>query len=191
MKYHLDKGVQASMRSITFESNMRYALPVLYRPARGCLQILTDTYYLGEPGLSADESNLFALAGNDLIQTQGPPIPVSIFGKEPPHTWCYYYQKAELARQQNDWDEVMRLWQASKEQQLAATYGPEYLPFIETNAHAGNWIEARQVIIKAGKTTKDARPFLCTFWQETLKPLDPSGESEPEWEKVKHALDCP
>lgn len=191
MKYHPNKNVQASMRNITFESNMRYALPVLYQPARGCLQILTDTYYLGESGLSANESNLFALAGNDLIQTQGPPMSASIFGKEPPHTWCYYYQKAELARQQNDWDEVLRLWQASKEQQLAATYGPEYLPFVEANTRAGNWVEARQVTIKAGKTTKDARPFLCTFWQETLKPLDSSGESEPEWEKVKHALDCP
>ena len=26
-----------------------------------------------------------------------------IFGSEPGHVWCYFYQKASLARQQNDW----------------------------------------------------------------------------------------
>jgi len=38
-----------------------------------------------------------------------PVMPEDIFGKEPPHTWCYYYEKAELARQAGDWEQVAKL----------------------------------------------------------------------------------
>jgi len=36
--------------------------------------------------------------------------PIVIFGSEPAHEWCYYYQKASLARQAKDWEEVAQLW---------------------------------------------------------------------------------
>ena len=36
-----------------------------------------------------------------------PTLPAHIFGAEPPHDWCYYYQKASLARQLGDWAQVV------------------------------------------------------------------------------------
>ena len=189
-KYPPAKEVEAGIRSITFKSNMRLALPVLYQPSRGCLQVLTDDYYDGEPGLSEAENRLFALAHEGLIMPEGPNMP-SPFHKEPAHTWCYYYQKAELARQLGNWEEILRLWQTINTEGHTANYGPEYLPFIEAQARAGNWVEARRISVEAGKISKDARPFLCTFWVKRLHPLANSADFETEWNKAKTGLDCP
>lgn len=189
-KYPPAKEIQAGIRDITFESNMRLALPVLYQPGRGCMQVPTDDYYQGEPGLSEAERRLFALVHQDLIRPQGPPMPAP-FQKEPAHTWCYYYQKAELARQLGNWEEILSLWQSANTMGYAAVYGPEYLPFIEAHARNGNWVEARRISVRAGKISKDARPFLCTFWVNHLHPLAQNGDFETEWNKTKTALDCP
>ena len=48
----------------------------------------------------------------ELILTDAnPPAapPASLFDPEPEHDWCYYFEKAELARQRGDWQEVTRL----------------------------------------------------------------------------------
>lgn len=189
-KYHPTKDIYADLRTIYFESNMRFALPVLSKPARGCVQVLTDDYYKGEPELSDEEMRLFALAHNGLIESQGPSM-LPPFQKEPPHTWCYYYQKAELARQNGDWEQILNLWQALSAQGYASTYGPEYLPFIEAHARANDWISARKITIKAGQATKSARPFLCNFWLKRLQPFAPNGEFLAEWNKLKDNLECP
>jgi uncharacterized membrane protein (UPF0136 family) len=64
--------------------------------------------------------------------------PAIVFGSEPPHGWCYYYQKANLARQMGDWDQVLEIG----DQAFAQGYSPadliEWMPFLQAYAHAGN-----------------------------------------------------
>jgi hypothetical protein len=167
-EYQPGSSVQASMRTVTFSSNMEYALPVLSRPSRGCVQVLTDAYYQGEPGLSEEDNQLFDLAHDGLILAEGAHMPLDIFGPEPEHGWCYFYQKAEFSRDFGDWDEILRLWREADVLGLRAKYGPEYLPFIESLARAGEWDEATELTNLAGKTTKEGRPFLCSFWKDHL-----------------------
>lgn len=57
--------------------------------------------------------------------------PESIFGQEPSQSWCYYYQKASLARQMGDWDEVVRLGEVVLEQDLRPYDWIEWMPFIQ------------------------------------------------------------
>ena len=54
-----------------------------------------------------------------------------IFGAEPPHTWCYYFEKADLARQLQDWQSVLQLEKQAREHGFTPKFGPEYVPFIE------------------------------------------------------------
>jgi hypothetical protein len=60
------------------------------------------------------------------------------FGPEPPHEWCYYYQKADLARQRGDWDEVIRLGRQAAEQGFAPNDPIEWMPFLQAHAIYGN-----------------------------------------------------
>lgn len=62
--------------------------------------------------------------------------PLLPFGVEPPHTWCYYYEKASLARQMKNWDEVIRIGDEAQRLGYAAGEPVEWLPFLEAYARA-------------------------------------------------------
>lgn len=61
-----------------------------------------------------------------------PPIPPSnIFGPEPEHTWCYYYQQAALARQSANWPRIGELYDQVVSAGYQAVDPSEYFVFIE------------------------------------------------------------
>ena len=66
------------------------------------------------------------------------------FVSEPDHTWCYYYAKAELARQKGDWQQVSDLINEA----ISLGYGPEdpfeWLAYIEAQAMIGDMISAEK-----------------------------------------------
>ena len=189
-EYSPDMLVQAQMRNITFESDMKFALPVISRFSRGCVQVIADDYYQGQPGLSYEEEQMFALAAKNLVLKNGAPMPENIFGSEPEHGWCYYYQKAELARQFDNWDEIKTIWDTVKKQRLESTYGPEYLPFIDMLASQNDWQQAAKITVRAGKITKDAMPFFCDFWKNTLYSYSGFTENASHWAFVQKELVC-
>jgi hypothetical protein len=81
------------------------------------------------------------------ILTDGQPHipPSAIFGAEPAHDWCYYYQKASLARQQGNWDEVVSLYGEAVSLNLEPNDKSEIVPFIEGFVNAGRSEEALEL----------------------------------------------
>lgn len=81
-----------------------------------------------------------------LIDAAKPQPPAAYFGPEPPHDWCYYYQKAALARQTGDWEKVIRFG----EQALAEGHYPadkiEWLPFMQAHAALGQKEKLRRFV---------------------------------------------
>lgn len=73
-----------------------------------------------------------------------PDIP---FGSEPAHDWCYYYQKASLARQIGDWNEVVRLGEEASTLELSPVDEIEWMPFLEGYAMQGKTDHVRAVIM--------------------------------------------
>jgi hypothetical protein len=71
--------------------------------------------------------------------------PESIFGPEPEHNWCYYYEKAALARQLGDWEEVARLLDEAESHGYRANDSVEWMPFLEAYVHLGMYEEAREI----------------------------------------------
>ena len=64
--------------------------------------------------------------------------PAVVFGTEPSHDWCYYYQKADLARQRGDWEEVLKFGGEAFERGLAPKDSIEWMPFLQAYAWAGD-----------------------------------------------------
>ncbi len=78
----------------------------------------------------SDTSCLKVLNGDKLIKTSLPIVPPKhIFGSEPPHNWCYFFQKASLARQFKDWDALSQLKKEVTEKGLSPKDPNEWLPF--------------------------------------------------------------
>jgi len=187
-KYPQAKEADVTFRSLRFQSDMQHALPVTYRPARSCLQVM-DPVYQDEPGLLAVERQLFDIPGNHLIQDLDGSVPQDVFGQEPAHGWCYTYQKADLARENQRWEDVNQLWVEASSNGLKPQFGPEYLPFIEASIWTSSWDQAIQMTAQANET-EDMPPFLCSSWSRIVKSAPDSAEKQASWDAVKKQYGC-
>lgn len=136
--------IHQDYRSATFDSTTSEALVLFYSPP-GCLKVVDLLYNTNFPIYPKELTKAFPITHPEQIirDPEKPALPPEhIFGAEPEHTWCYYYQKADLARQFKDWDEVV----AVGDEVFELKYYPEELtelyPFVEGYAKTGNWSRA-------------------------------------------------
>ena len=158
-------------RSGTFTGNTSQAIGMYFTQSGGCVRIL-DQVYLNDPNFISDASSfdrlneLIAISNVSLIDTAGDPLKPdpSVFGAEPAHGWCFYFEKADLARQEQDWQTVLELGSQAQAKGLRPTLGAEDLPFIEAHAQTGEWSKAYELSMEAFKTTRDLETSLCNNW---------------------------
>ena len=162
----------SQFRSLVFTGASPNTLLVQSDPSHGnCLWLLTPADQF-EPGLSPLTA-AFANAGASnlsLIQPTPPGDwrpPESMFGPEPDHTsWCYYFEKADLAAQLGDWTQAAALGDQARQQ----GYSPrdsrsnaprEWQPFVEAYARLGRWDEAADLTRQAAQKGAEFQPALC------------------------------
>jgi len=100
--------------------------------------------------------------------------------------WCTYYQQAELAAQDRNWEGVLQLWKSARKAGMAPSYGAEFLPFIRAALATGNPLMAESLTETAARTTSSLamRQTLCGPWKENAG-IDPGIQS-----KVYELLSC-
>ncbi len=155
-------------RTVEFRGSTSQAVTVIV-PPNACLHVL-DSVYAG--GDTYDRQPRFLrdaipLSNPALILTNvdPPEMPVALFGPEPSHTWCYYYEKAELARQVGDWKAVAALGDQARTQGFVPGDALEWLPFIEGYVITGNYQAARELSILAYQDDSRPRKGLCQMWK--------------------------
>jgi hypothetical protein len=90
----------------------------------------------------ADRSQISrVLTGGD-----NPIPPAAIFGPEPEHRWCYYYEKISLARQKGDWEEAARLAEEAVSKGFHPVDRVEWFPVIQAYAYTGREDKARGIL---------------------------------------------
>jgi hypothetical protein len=89
--------------------------------------------------------------------------PSALFGPEPVHDWCYYYEKADLARQRGEWDEVVRLYREARGLGLEPADAIEWLPFYQALTVLGDWAAGEEV----AKAFRADQPTFITYCNET------------------------
>lgn len=152
-------------RNVVFNLNTSDTVAVLHQTETSCLRVL-DTVYLYDPLLDEGSEKLIPMS--DLSRIIFDPTPIlpdtDIFGPEPAHTWCYFFQKADLARQRKDWNTAIDLYQQAQQLGYDPGYGAEYIPFIEAFAQTGDWQTAYDLTIAAEELTPRQKRMLCTNW---------------------------
>jgi hypothetical protein len=112
-----------------------------------------------------------------LIQDGEAALPASLFAPEPEHQWCYYFEKADLASQFDDWETVTRLGDEAFALKDYPNSPLERFVFIEGYAHTGDWDRALKLSKDAHKISKDfVAPLLCRLWGRI--ETETSGGSE-------------
>jgi len=165
--------VEQPYRATSFNGSTSQALLFYYSPER-CLKVIDsekDVYWPRKPGYIPYAVHL-SKPGDVIIDsgTQAVP-PVEYYGTEPEHDWCYYFEKAELARQKNDWDEVARYGdQALKlRNDFNSNNAFELITFIEGYAHTDRWQDALDTSIKVINYSDLIHDSICETWIDLLQ----------------------
>jgi hypothetical protein len=116
---------------------------VISQPAEdSCVHVIDAQW----PKYSGEDSDQILLLGgysrieNVLTAGHAPRLPEWIFGREPAHeqTWCYYYQQAELALQERDWEKILEMGDQVSQLDLTPRDRIEWAPFLQAYAIKGD-----------------------------------------------------
>ena len=110
--------------------------------------------------------------------------------KENKDSLCYYYQKADLARQAKDWGAVVKIWVDARQKNHQPGNGFEYLPFIEAYARLGNWDDAYTLTKTSNKVTEAMYFILCPSWDTLSKETPSSVQKDEAMNNAKALLGC-
>lgn len=155
-----------TMRSFFLNRRFDQSLILSMPTTRSCLHVIDGT----NPQLSPDEDPLVRTVApyskiSEILTSARQAIPPrDIFGPEPEPGWCYYYQKAQLARQDQDWQTVADLAAQVIDLELQPGDRTEWLPFLEGAVYTGDRQAAEEI---AGERIKqrDTLEYLCTQLQ--------------------------
>ncbi|MGB8253457.1 MAG: hypothetical protein WCF08_09585, partial [Anaerolineaceae bacterium] len=177
--------------SLSFTGTTDDTIAIFVMPP-SCLRFIDhklDDNYQRLPALSAKASILTNL--NQIqYDTQATP-PINIFGSEPSPDWCYYYEKADLARQREDWATIVEAGDLAFTLNDNPNEATERLPFIEGYAHLNNWtraIELSRDTFLQGKT--GVTTMLCNAWARMAKSTVPSPDQEQALQIIKTDFGC-
>ncbi len=193
----LDKGIEINQlyRSFSFTGTTSQAIVFYYYPP-GCVKFLDPTLDARLPQKPKFLAEAMRLSDISLIDPD-PAIPVempaSIFGDEPEHNWCYYYEKADLARQMGDWQTTADLGEQAfaLNTRLYEINAPEYLPYIEANARLGNWDKAIQLSKETFKLSFRMQRILCDTWQRIATNTTSTIEQNNAVQQMMTEYKCP
>ena len=159
-----DKVQDRMVRDIPLHLDYDNLLLISISPLSSCLHVIDGAL----PFYSSSEALLTKQAGeysniDRIVPTGTAPVPpASIFESEPERDWCYYYQKASLARQKGDWEEIGRLYKQVNELKLNTDDKSELLPFLEGLVNLGDYDTARTLYKRNIKGSPETRITACT-----------------------------
>ncbi len=188
--FKLGLPIEHVYRPVTFIGNTSQAVSMIWTP-HNCLRILdseldsvneTLPTLMKEAASISDPKNI--IPGNFLE------LPKEIFGNEPIHDWCYYFEKADFARQQSDWIEIVTLGETAFNNYDPPNTAEERFPFIEGYAHTGDWIRAVELTSDSAGVTPLILPVLCTLWQRISAQTSSSPEKTTALAQVSDLLAC-
>jgi len=150
-----------------FNGNTSQLVAFYYDPP-ACLRLLesdidADNRFILDESLMREAS---ALSNPEQILASSSATMPVIYHPEPAHGWCYYFEKADLARQFGDWEEVAKLGDAAFKLDDHPNNPVERFVFIEGYAHVGDWERALKLSRESYRVSKAyVGPLLCRLWE--------------------------
>lgn len=123
--------------------------------------------------------------------------PENTFGKEQTGTWCYFYEKGDLARQSGDWNKVVQI--ADEVRNMGFIPGVseartpyEWYPFIEGYARHGRWADVNAIILDllAHKRNSKLDSQLCVYLQWLMGRVSQNADGKQATNELSSQLQC-
>ena len=190
----LDQGIDIhkDYRATSFDGSTSQVIVMSYDPPK-CLRVFDVVLHDSLPGIPEPLPNAIPLSRLELIQIEparaaNPPL--NVLGPEPPHQWCYYFQKADLARQRGDWGEIADLGDIAFALADRPNDASERLPFVEGYAHVGRWEDAAKLSMDIFNEQPPMATTVCRTWIR-IEQAVASGEGRGEaFDRIYNSLPC-
>ncbi len=187
-------SINFDFRTYGFSGSTNDVLLISKR-AEGCVRIsdaeitppraLQDLY--PKPMLdAANISNLSVILSNETPKIP----PVHLFGVEPVHDWCYFFEKADLARQVGDYDQSYKLIQQANNSGFYPQDLTEWYPYIDSALHLGYYEEAAQLSSNIILNDSVVKFGVCATWERFLGDLPVGSEDYHKAEQQLSQMEC-
>jgi uncharacterized integral membrane protein len=186
--------IEQDYRALSFSGSTSDSL-VVFLSYPGCLRMMDPIFTNSETLPKLPENIIAAIPLSDLsrIETDQSPaiLPASLFGRpEPSGTWCYYFQKVDLARQMGDWHQAASLSEEALARSLSPAEPSEWMPFIETYAMTGKVDDAQALTDQVFAYNPLLGPGLCQTWERVAASKSSSPGLTVQAEEILSKLQC-
>ncbi len=187
-----DVDIHKDYRATTFDGSTSQVIVVSYDPPK-CLRVFDVVLHDSLPGIPEPLPSAIPLSRLELIQPEparaaNPPL--DVLGPEPPHQWCYYFQKADLARQRGDWEAIARLGDIAFALEDRPNDASERLPFVEGYAHVGRWEDAARLSFDIVEEQPPMETTVCRTWIRLERSVEGGEGRRQALSRVYESLSC-
>ena len=162
-KLEKDIPITQRYRSFSFSGNTSQLIAFKFNPP-SCLQIMDRVYSnsITNPNLTNLQTEELRMTNLSLIRTEPQKSPPAyLLGSEPEKTWCYYFEKADLARQFSDYAQIIILGDEATEKGLFPRSASEWLPFLEGYSWKGQWDKVDLILNEISASEGNYQQGMC------------------------------
>jgi hypothetical protein len=193
-KYYLrGHEVHGKLRNIAFDGWSTESIIIDHNPDQGsCLWVVGegDESVSTLPDLTRAALPMSDLSRIDRLPSEGEAQTPDLFGDEIAHTWCFYFQKAELARQFRDWEQILLLAEQVNQKQFEPQNRYEWRPFVDGYLHLGRYQDAQALTLRAYQAQSETADLFCNMWADWQAQLPDDNELAEINSQLQAELDC-
>jgi len=185
-----NQEINKPYRSFHFSGNSADIIAFLFQPP-GCLKILDRKYSnsITNPNLSSRQIDEIPFSKIDRIAAQPAHTPFErLFGHQSTETWCYYFEKADLARQFGEYKEIVRLGDAAINSSQLPRIASEWFPFLEGYLWEANWKRSEWIIENIQSSEENFSDGICYTLQRIKN--DPNYPYRIELSEIILSYNC-
>lgn len=177
----------------TFHGNTSNVL-VLHVEENACLRVVDPNIDIYNPDITDFSRDYIQYSNDEVISATTylglGSLDESIHNGIQQTNWCYFFQKADLARQMKDWEAVADMAEEAFSLDEHAGHASELLPFIEGYAHISDWERAKQITTEVINISSQYARMTCAVWDRIDDETKDTQEKTEVMEWVDVELNC-
>jgi len=175
-----------------FHGNTSQTLSFFFAPP-GCLRLLDPQVERVNRLIPENSLMRYAARLTDphLIHAEAEAVMPAVYGPEPEHGFCYYYQKADLARQFGQWEDALQFVETALTFEDHPYEPAEHLLFIEVYAHGGQWQRALELSQRAYEVSPQTMGrVICQLWERIVAETAEGLERSEVLKQIRSKFAC-
>ncbi len=175
-----------------FSGTTSQVVAFYYQPP-GCLRLLdpdidSQNHFIPDESLMRDATRL---SSSEWITANRTAVMPPVYGPEPAHGWCYYFEQADLARQLGDWSRVVQLGNIAFHLNDYPNDPDERFVFIEGYAHEGDWQQVIDLSLTSYKISPSyVKPLLCKLLARINHDVPDSAAKQSSLNELDTKFSC-